>query len=143
MRDSEAFNPFIDKKSRAHYHPDFEGKPFTLKVKKQAYLRENGKCEECGVAVNFPGEDNRTFYQKLHNLKNPTAEFDHEISKNHGGENKLWNCSVKCPKCNRSKSDKLDIKGYEFLVKMKRYICGAVPTARLVDYLNKHGLKLP
>ena len=72
---------------------------FSKPVKRAAYFRSCGYCEECGSEL---GEGN--------------VEYDHEISAWMGGEATLENCKCLCKTCHTSKT-KNDIKA---IAKSKR-----------------------
>lgn len=64
-------------------------KEFTRKVKAQAALRANGKCEGCSAV-----------------LKAGEAEYDHVLPDQLGGEPTLANCQVLCRVCHRGPGGK-------------------------------------
>lgn len=62
---------------------------FTRKIKAQAALRANGKCESCAAV-----------------LKAGEAEYDHILADQLGGEPTLANCQVLCRVCHRGPGGK-------------------------------------
>ena len=57
-------------------------------IKKIVWLRDNGKCVDCGSTDNL--------------------EYDHIIPFSKGGANTVKNIQILCSKCNRKKSNKID-----------------------------------
>lgn len=60
--------------------------------KKNIYLRDNYKCQYCGIRVT-----------------EKTASIDHVIPQSKGGKGSWDNLSTSCRKCNSIKSDRLDM----------------------------------
>ena len=77
---------------------------FSKKVKVNAALRANGRCEECGRRLLY-GE----------------AEYDHIIADALGGQAAIENCSVVCRGCHAAKTKK-DVTR---IAKSKRNFCHA------------------
>jgi 5-methylcytosine-specific restriction enzyme A len=67
-------------------------KEFPAKVKVAAFLRSQGHCEMCGVALTTG---------KFH--------YDHELPDALGGEPTLENCKVACTPCHSEKTAKEDV----------------------------------
>lgn len=65
---------------------------FTKATKAQAFLRADGKCENCGVKLRAGG----VFY-------------DHVVAASIGGGNDLGNAACLCKTCHSEKTNKLDI----------------------------------
>lgn len=61
---------------------------YTLKVKREVWRRDYGKCVECGSQVRL--------------------EYDHIIPFSRGGSNTARNIQLLCEKCNRKKHDKIE-----------------------------------
>ncbi len=69
-----------DLKKRSRYIPKT--------IKKIVWLRDNGKCVECGSRENL--------------------EFDHIIPFSKGGANTVKNVQILCSKCNKKKTNKIN-----------------------------------
>lgn len=75
---------------------------FSKQVKRDAFMRANGKCE-------VPWCCARLTVGKFH--------YDHAIPDALGGEPTLENCQVICTPCHKSKTGKIDARN---IAKMKR-----------------------
>jgi 5-methylcytosine-specific restriction protein A len=73
---------------------------FSKQVKRDAFLRANGSCEECGARLPVAG-----------------FHYDHEIPDGLGGEPTLDNCAVRCIPCHDRKTRGKDVPA---IAKMKR-----------------------
>lgn len=65
---------------------------FPPKVKAEAFLLANGKCQDCGMFI-----------------KVGAVHYDHIIPDALGGEPIISNCQVLCIPCHRSKTRKQDV----------------------------------
>jgi 5-methylcytosine-specific restriction endonuclease McrA len=68
------------------------GGKFSDAVKRHVWARDEGRCQECGVAV-VPQVD---------------AEYDHILPWWYGGSGSERNCQVLCAPCNKRKGCSLD-----------------------------------
>ncbi len=66
---------------------------FSKQVKRDAFLRADGKCEDCGA---------RLTVGKFH--------YDHDTPDALGGSNLLDNCRVLCVGCHGSKTTQVDVR---------------------------------
>lgn len=65
---------------------------FSQKVKAQAFLRAQNKCEGCGG-----------------NIKHKTVNYDHDLPDDLGGDPTLENCKVLCVACHKEKTRTVDM----------------------------------
>lgn len=77
---------------------------FPAKVKKAAFERSQGRCENNRCEQEFAGR---------------TPEYDHILPDALYGEATLSNCMVLCPKCHRAKT-KVDVKRISKANRIKR-----------------------
>lgn len=68
---------------------------FPAKVRKAAWERAEGCCEDCGLRLTGGPKDR--------------PEFDHEIPDGLGGKPTLENCIVRCPPCHLVKTTTRDV----------------------------------
>ncbi len=89
---------------------DRSGLEFSAKVRDQAAIRANGRCERCGDKLKGSGE------------------FDHILPAAYGGKPVLMNCHVLCRPCHVEKTGK-DVRGMRKADRQRRNDNGAeLPT---------------
>lgn len=92
-------------KQQAHrYKTDpYYTSPTHKRLRQEAYLRDGGKCTNCGKAVSLhTTKDNREFM----------AVGDHIIPREAGGKDDIHNYQTLCKPCHDSKSSSKDKKYY-------------------------------
>lgn len=80
-------------------------------IRDVVYMKTNGKCYYCGVALNRPG---------WNGPKKKTFTIDHKTPKGAGGSNKLKNLVPSCKKCNNLKGMN-DIDGFRWTMSKLRF----------------------
>lgn len=88
-----------------------------LKETTRRYIRErdNYTCWRCGdvQVVRSPYAcDVRSPYPGLPDYLF-VFEVDHLVPRNHGGTDDEWNLALSCPRCNRSRQDKIEPAAFE------------------------------
>lgn len=86
---------------------------FPVKVKMQAAVRANGKCERCGVKIPAGG-----------------FHFDHHDPDGLGGEPTLANCRVLCIPCHKDKTREDNARMTKADNQRKRVALGIKPTSK-------------
>lgn len=68
---------------------------FPVSVRKAAWARCNGRCEDCGRELTGGPKD--------------SPQYDHDIPDGLGGKPTLDNCVVRCPSCHLGKTTTRDV----------------------------------